>query len=1482
MSLEQTVDNLEIRYANAVTFVGTSNTMIDTTTGRIQTKGFQHNSNVITDISGPHGRVAPTLKKYPEIVFEEGKVDKNIAGRTYTQAGYTVTVSSQYDSDPEKYYPYELFNGILDTSGDLWVGLQNYSGSGNYAYTADTSIDTITVNSVDYKGDWVQIKTPYKIQLSSLNIRPQVSAASRSPKKGILVGSTDGTNWEEIYRFTNETYTTNQYTIFSGFTNTNYYNYFRLLAEELQGSAGYFALGELELYGYEELATQGDHSVDTTFMSRFNNPQTTGVQVLVDGATGVGTNQISGGPDPSGNQSTYDSTGKYWTLNGTLTSNLAVEANTFLEGDQPHAVSVWFNSSNLEANVSNTCVFSISDQEKLDSVNLDLQSNTWHNLTYAYQGEGGSRVTYLDGRKVAEDQAEDTFGDYPPFAMTGYSQGGYVVSASSADQSAYPTWKAFNDGSNIVSNSWEPVSSGYNTGTRLHTAGVSTTVSDTPYLGDWIQMEFPFKLKPSNIDIMPQVTYGIERIPGTATFAGSQDGITWTLIRTVTNNSSASGTYTSFPVNSEHAYKYIRIIATQLTTAGTNTSFRNKFAAQEIRFYGHRENDLVRLPDPTNVLKYPHIAMTGPARRGYVVSASSNYSTGTPGSELRDFGAFSGAAGTGYGQAWLSGTGVYSYVNGSYTASPQKQHHTGSANGEWLQIEMPHKIQVTKFILQGRPEAANSNQGLYTCFKTGEIWGSEDGTTWVEMVSSANFGTFTPSTLTQQHTLTVNSTSSYKYFAIIVTSTNANSSLNNNPALTWVSIGEWQIFGTGVDSVPIQIGGGNIDRVANFRVYDKFVGEDQALEIWDAQKDEFGRAKSSMTLQKGRLGIGTDEPQGRLAVADEPHNLEEFPPRAGGFDGDEWYIEGHGTFKASASNYHDSTNYYPGRAFTKSLVGNVGYASNSSSTLARWLGNNGLPNQSSSDPVGTFQGHQGDWLELELPYRIRVKSFQIQTRIVSNSPGDHPKNGFLYGSNNRENWTQITEFTNLSYTPSELDGIGGHKAIWNVNSETGFKYLRLLTTQKIDGSDSWVMISELKYFGTREQGQSVLHDGQLTLTKSLNVPRIGPALDADDTPRRDRLVVEYNTSTNPTFEGAVRDTSGRGNDGVFYGGAHYDATEKALRFDGSGDYVEGSIHNSVGEWLHSVSMWFKQNTADSYDVLFHLGDQSSGKAISMRRFSSGEFRYNFYDANTEASFATTLGRWYHLAFTYSGGTAIANRKIYLNGVELTVVNSSGTPVVLNLNANEKFTLATQSQPIEGQMNCDISNFKLYHTVLTAEEVKRLYDMGRCDEGHHVVNFSKTRVGIGLGDGETPRGALDVRGNIIGGCPAAFSVAYNPTSLSGNQTIIWNLIYHNVGGGYNSSNGLFTAPVSGYYHFTVWGMTSSNTSGVVEFQFEKNGSTVQQRPYGNAGSNYGNATGSIIEYLNIGDTMSIFLTNSTTMYAASGQSYNGFSGFYLSS
>ena len=58
-------------------------------------------------------------------------------------------------------------------------------------------------------------------------------------------------------------------------------------------------------------------------------------------------------------------------------------------------------------------------------------------------------------------------------------------------------------------------------------------------------------------------------------------------------------------------------------TSGEGNSY-GLWSIVQLELYGHRENDLVRLPDPTNVLKYPHIAMTGPAQRGYVVTASAS------------------------------------------------------------------------------------------------------------------------------------------------------------------------------------------------------------------------------------------------------------------------------------------------------------------------------------------------------------------------------------------------------------------------------------------------------------------------------------------------------------------------------------------------------------------------------------------------------------------------------------------------------------------------------------------------------------------------------------------------------------------------------------------------------------------------------------------------------------------------------------------
>ena len=757
MSIEQNIENLEIRNANVVTFVGTSSTMVDTISGRIQCKGFQHNSNVITDVSGPHGRVAPTLKKYPEIIFEEGKFDANESTNTYTQAGYKVTVSGFVNSSN---HPWKAFNGIDSEVGMLLSGL-NYDTSGN-ANTSGTTASRLSASDSTPYGEWLKLELPNKIKLDKyvFTSRNHATHWAQSVEAGQVWGSNNDSNWVHLHTFTNSGFTGESQSASFNVQTDNYYKYYAFIVTKTfaAGSDYYLCIPELKYYGYEEDPPAGDHSVDTTFKSRFNNPQLTGVQVFVDGK-GSGSNQIAGGPVVTDTVESYDETGKYWNLTGELTSNISVEANTFLEGDQPHAVSVWFNSSNLEANTANTCVFSVSDQEKLDSVNLDLQPNTWHNLTYAYQGESGSRVTYLDGRKVAEDQAEDTFGDYPPFAMTGYSQGGYVVSSSGRydGNTHWYEYEAFNKTTTGTNAHLSQGGSGrgldyYNDGSGGYTRsppatiGVLASTGATINQGEFLKIEMPKKII---VNYISQISLSDQ--PKDFKWYGSNDDYNWTQLTNVVDAPNDTNT-NSFVTTAKGAFRYFAIVVSKVYTT-THQYFR----LDDIRFYGHRENDLVRLPDPTNVLKYPHIAMTGPAQRGYVASASS---TAVYNASLAPKNAFNGIISPSSATAsWQSiengynSTAPYNYKASSpHTSSLSTS--TTQYNGEWLSLQTPHKIKIQSYKLYINSDVSNYRPDNFV------LLGSDTTTngSW-NLLHTETSATYT----NDVYTATVNSNTSYKY-----------------------------------------------------------------------------------------------------------------------------------------------------------------------------------------------------------------------------------------------------------------------------------------------------------------------------------------------------------------------------------------------------------------------------------------------------------------------------------------------------------------------------------------------------------------------------------------------------------------------------------------------------------------------------------------------------------------------------------------------
>ena len=1303
------ISNQETTLAGNVT-VGKNILLSSNTTTRVD-------SNVVVEHFGPHKRhpITPVLKKFPDVDFTQGKFDYNDSTRTYAQAGYVVSASSQSSGS-------EVWRLFDDGEWDQ-EAIDKYPAS-TFQYNPTSNPNAL--GGVD--GEWFKVEFPRKVIIDKIILNAG-DAPNPGPKTFKVLGSDNDADWQVVKEVTVSYSTSAPYKTTVESVSSTAFRYYAVVITQLI-AATRVSIREVEFYGYEEDPPAGDTSLDTTFTSVMNTPQTGGVKVYVDGPTLE--NKITAGPTPTSTGATYDSTGKYWSI----TSNISVEANTFMSGDQPHSVSMWFNSSNLEANTANTCVFSISDQEKLDSVNLDLQSNTWHNLTYAYQGEGGSRVTYLDGRKVAEDQAEDTFGDYPPFAMTGYSQGGYVVSASSDLNANYEAWEIFN---NTDVQLW--ICDDYNSDgtTPRYTSGLTSSgggvyqgpisTSSTPISGsgsetirgEYIQIEFPFKFKLEDIAYQREATFwGYNRLPHSGSIVACNDGINWKTIHNWTGLTDADVGSTDgsnlavtqspfrsgiFAVDKDSAtydaYKFFRIICTRIQktdTSGDEPNGYGLWSIVQLELYGHRENDLVRLPDPNRVLKYPHIAMTGPAQRGYVVSSSTIENALYPPWKV-----FNGNSNTGSGSgsaSWVSKGDAF--TNGTSNSNHGFDFGSGQVNGPWLRLDMPHKLKLDHVDVYRR------DGGGYDQYpKSGYIYGY-DGTTWHLLKTFTNI---TQPSVLNATTIPIDSNIPVSSIVMLITERYDGTTTTNQ----FVIIKQLEYFGTGVDSTPIQIGGGNIDRVANFRVYDKFIGEDQALEIWDAQKDTFRGVKNSMTLHKGRLGIGTTEPEGRLAVLDEPNGLEEFPPRA--MTAEETYMEGHGVFKAS-SEWNRNSDYEPFAAFNKYTNDINAIVSQDRmwwSSIDTFTGNPGVFNGDTSKNIG---GYTGVGLKLELPYSILCSRIDLYPRNPYNAPpySQNPRAFKFIASKDNEIWDLLHEETNF------VD-VGGTAHPFYINTTQYYKYFAIVVTG-VAGNTTLVSIVDLQFFGTREQGQSVLHDGQLTLTKSLTVPRIGPALDADDTPRRDRLVVEYNTSTNPTFEGAVRDTSGRGNDG-FMVGSSYSASNKALDLTNSPSATSSAATSYItrtslgntesGNFHHSVSLWFKLSSAPSsvWRAIFEIGPhpRANTKDIGLYVTSDSSNWLGFASGGSTlygggAPTGVGVGTYYHIVIVYDG----AKKYIYVNGT----LSNSGTYSSFNGARNMTLQIGRNNHGNANEgIDGSISNFKMYvGHALTAEEIKTLYDMGR--------------------------------------------------------------------------------------------------------------------------------------------------------------------------
>jgi hypothetical protein len=496
-------------------------------------------------------------------------------------------------------------------------------------------------------------------------------------------------------------------------------------------------------------------------------------------------------------------------------------------------------------------------------------------------------------------------------------------------------------------------------------------------------------------------------------------------------------------------------------------------------------------------------------------------------------------------------------------------------------------------------------------------------------------------------------------------------------------------------------------------------------------------------------------------------------------------------------------------------------------------------NPTASAPTTTASDgstHQGVAITLDLVTKIRLDHVVITSH---SNYGRTPVDGTFLGSHNSSTWDVIGTFTGLStFADNQKHTI----TITNSSQKLAYRYIRFVVTKThtspVFNAGSLLEFRELEYFGIPEYDPEA-HGTDVTVKSYPNVPNT------------DWLEVYYD---------AKNYTSGVVQDETFSAWVFMDSVAA-----GRANTIMG-----LGNWGSTGSAaWIAVGT----NGVLETGSISIGSCAS----------------SVQAS--TLTKQWLHITGIVSSG----DFRLYQDGQ---LINSTNTAGTINYGTNPVLYLATRanasgSPESTRYFDCKIANARLFNRALSSDEIYQLYAYQKEDFGHGALGMTLKNGRLGIGTSE-PRAALDVRGDIMGGCPVLFRVNIQSASnssltpTSGAPPIVWNNVSWNVGGGYNSSTGIFTAPIQGYYSFSHWAMTNGNQNLVLLYYINGSDSNdlnpVRSEPFANKnGYSHVQNSGTTTFKMRAGDQLYIALTSGNIFVSAVGSAmYNNFEGYYLSS